>query len=596
VICTSRALRLAPAIALLLVAGLIASAGFSAGFHRRVPANEWGRFVFTLSSAITAVVYGVDGHVSFEPVEAALKARGLTSDVKILAEIGGTFPENFADENLITRAIQHASSLEVRIPSPEFQNEKYNVRPAGGDDLGFSALATLAFWLFSHSITAIYACYLLILAIPVFLFWLAFRNEQAYLAVLLLMCAVIYALFLSPLFPGIHGRAWESPLSGHFLSTLAFVPMLHVLAVHCRCPKPTLGQILCLAAQAGILYFAVRLRASAVWTVGPIFCAACLVCLRSTQICRLEPSMRIRFQKCARQCWPALLFLLTALCVHVAFESRLHPVYRQGNHLSRHAFWPEVFYGLQSHPQWADKYGSMYLIRGEMAVGDQLPVAAVLRYLDLHTEIDRSQLLDRVGTLPWGAIEHYSMLALWDFVRTAPWFAVECFGYKLNGLLSVLKAMPEWVFGSFSVPTILFFALLAICAAYALSAASIKQTASFRSYLMLLALCVPASWLPNIVTLVGWEFMADAIVSWFLFSSVLVAWVASIMAKAVPRLLSAWIEAHRTKAAGPERVLMDFSPSTGPRGDNKQPTTAARSRSTARSACHGQAGKSLGQT
>jgi hypothetical protein len=261
--------------------------------------------------------------------------------------------------------------------------------------------------------------------------------------------------------------------------------------------------------------------------------------------------MRIRLQKCARQCWPALLFLLTALCVHVAFESRLHPVYRQGNHLTRHAFWPEVFYGLQSHPQWAAKYGSMYLIGDEMAVGDQLPVAAVLRYLDLHTEIDRSQLLDRVGTLSWDAIEHYSMLALWDFVRTAPWFVVECFGYKLNGLLSVLKAMPEWVFGSFSVPTMLFFALLAICAAYALSAASFEQTASFRSYLMLLALCVPASWLPNIVTIVGWEFMADAIVSWFLFSSVLVAWVASIMAKAVRQRWTILARAGQDGAANP---------------------------------------------
>jgi len=455
----------------------------------------------------------------------------LTSDEKILSKIDRRFPENFSDENLITRAIQHASSLEVAVPLPEFQNEQYNVRPAGGDDLGFIALASFVFWLLPYSMTAIYVCYLLILAISVFLFWLAFRNEQAYLAVLLLTCAVIYALFLSPLFPeGLHGRAWGSPLSGHFLSTLAFVPMLHILAVHCRCPKLTLEQILCLAAQTAMLYFAVRLRASAVWTVIPIFLAACLVCLRSRELCRLELSRRIRFQICTRQCWPALLFLLTALCAHVAFESRLHPVYQQGNNLARHAFWREVFYGLQSHPQWADKYASMYLIGGKTAVGDDLPVAAVLKHLDLHLEIDRSQVLDRVGSLYSGAIEHYSMLALWDFVRTDPWFVAECF--------SVLRAMPEWVFGSFSGLTILSFALLVICAAYALAAGSVKQTTSFRPYLVLVGLCVPASWLPNIVTLVGWELMADAIVSWFLFSSLLFALLASITAKLILRL--AW--------------------------------------------------------
>ena len=52
---------------------------------------------------------------------------------------------------------------------------------------------------------------------------------------LLLLCAVMYALLTSPLFPGKatlpgQGSAWTTPLSGHFLSTLALVPMLHVLA------------------------------------------------------------------------------------------------------------------------------------------------------------------------------------------------------------------------------------------------------------------------------------------------------------------------------------------------------------------------------
>jgi hypothetical protein len=213
----------------------------------------------------------------------------------------------------------------------------------------------------------------------------------------------------------------------------------------------------------------------------------------------------------------------------------LHPVYQQGNNLTRHAFWPEVFYGLESHPQWAEKYASMYLIGGKTAIGDELPVAAVLRYLDLHPEIDRSQLLDRVGNLYWGAIEHYSMLALWDFIRNDPWFLVECFGYKLNAMLSVLKAMPGLVFGSFSVLTVSSIALLVISAAYALVAGSVKQTASFRLYVVLVGLCVPASWLPNILTLVGWELMADAIVSWFLFLSLLFALLASITAKLMLR-------------------------------------------------------------
>jgi hypothetical protein len=91
----SRSRRHTVGIAGFLVTGLIAAVGFSGGFHRRVPANEWGRFVFALYSAITAAKHGVGGFVGFELVEAALKANGLTSDEKILSEIDRRFPRIF---------------------------------------------------------------------------------------------------------------------------------------------------------------------------------------------------------------------------------------------------------------------------------------------------------------------------------------------------------------------------------------------------------------------------------------------------------------------------------------------------------------------
>src|SRR5262245_3490243 len=163
--------RLAPTIGLLAVVASIISAGFSAGFDRRIPPNEWGRFVFALSSAITAQVYGIRGYVVFEPVEAALHAGGLTGNPKTLSEIGRTFPENFYDQDLIDRAISQASRLKIPIPPPESQNEKYNVRPAPGEDLGLVTLFIIAFNLFSHSIKAIYLTYLLFLATSVLLFW-----------------------------------------------------------------------------------------------------------------------------------------------------------------------------------------------------------------------------------------------------------------------------------------------------------------------------------------------------------------------------------------------------------------------------------------
>src|SRR5438067_829029 len=129
-------LPLAPAAGILVLMVLIISAGFSAGFQHRIPPNEWGRFVFALSSALTANEYGIGGLVSYEPIEAALRAGGLTNNTRILSELGTTFPENLYDAHLIDSAIARASRLDVPIPALEFQNEKYNVRPASGEDLG----------------------------------------------------------------------------------------------------------------------------------------------------------------------------------------------------------------------------------------------------------------------------------------------------------------------------------------------------------------------------------------------------------------------------------------------------------------------------
>ncbi|MFL5102714.1 MAG: hypothetical protein ACJ8E5_19125 [Xanthobacteraceae bacterium] len=539
---------------------LIVSAGFSAGFRHRIPPNEWGRFVFALSSVLTANEYGLAGFVSYEPVEAALRAGGLTNNANILSDLGTTFPENLYDPHLIESAMARASRLDLPIPALEFQNEAFNVRPAAGEDLGLIALATIAFKLISPSIKGIYFGYLFLLGTSVLLFWCAFNSDRSYTSVLLLMCAVMYVLFVSPLFPGNpktfgSGAAWTTPLSGHFLSTLALVPALHIMAVNCRGSKASAGQMLCLGGQALILYMAFRMRLSSVWVLGPICCAAIFFFMqrkKAPSSSSLEMTLRHynsapresawavssflrslgeRFPERAAACWPSLLVLLIAIGIHNIFQSQLHPLYHNGNNLTRHVFWTEVYYGLQSHPQWSTKYASTHLIKGEIATGDDVPMAAVVMYLDNHPEIDRGQVTGPTGNLYWGAIEHYSMLALWDFVRNDPWFVAESIAYKARGVVSVLAAAPLWVVASLSVPEVLLLVILALWAVYALATAGEPERSSFRSYLLLLCLCVPAACVPNLASIVGWELMADAITVWLLVFLVLVVYFASTLVR-----------------------------------------------------------------
>jgi len=552
-------LRLAPAVGILALMALIVSAGFSAGFRHRIPPNEWGRFVFALSSVLTANEYGLAGFVSYEPVEAALRAGGLTNNANILSELGTTFPKNLYDPHLIESAIARASRLDVPIPAPEFQNETFNVRPAAGEDLGLIALATIAFKLISPSIKGIYFGYLFLLGTSVLLFWCAFNRERSYTSVLLLMCAVMYVLFVSPLFPGnpktLGPGAWTTPLSGHFLSTLALVPALHIMAVNCRGLKASAGQMLCLGGQALILYMAFRMRLSSVWVLGPICCAAIFFFMRrkkapSSSSLETTPmhdnlapresawavgfflrSLVERFPQRAAACWPSLLVLLIVIGMHNVFQSQLHLLYHNGKNLTRHVIWTEVYYGLQSHPQWSTKYASTHLIKGEIATGDDVPMAAVLMYLDNHPEIDRDQVSGPTGNLYWGAIEHYSMLALWDFVRNDPWFVAESIAYKARGVVSILAAAPLWVVASLSVSEIVLLVILALWAVYALATADEPERSSFRLYLLLLCLCVPAACVPNLASIVGWELIADAITMWLLVLLVLMVYFASALVR-----------------------------------------------------------------
>jgi len=116
--------------------------------------------------------------------------RGITGDPKILSDLGTTFPQNLYDVDLINNAIERASKLDIPVPAAEFQNEKFNVRPAAGEDLGFIALSMLAFQLISPTIGAVYWAYLFLFAASILLFWFAFRNDRIYTSVLVLICAV----------------------------------------------------------------------------------------------------------------------------------------------------------------------------------------------------------------------------------------------------------------------------------------------------------------------------------------------------------------------------------------------------------------------
>jgi hypothetical protein len=545
---------LALAAGLAIMFAMMIAAGYSRGFDNRISPNEWGRFVYALASALTKTVYGYDGYVILPPVKTTLQSGGLTNQPDILARAATSFPDNFHDKTLIDNAIKQASKLTIPGPTPELPNGPHNVKGIGGDDLGFVTFVTLSFSLFSHSVEAFYPTFLVIFGVSLFLFWCAFRNEPAYISILLLVCVVFYTLFVSPLFPGdprILGpdTAWTTPATPHFLSTLAAVPLLHILAVSSRGLRPSLLQAACLVGQALILYFVIRIRFSAVWVLAPLLLVTTIAFLRLFRDNREQnghfdfaalrtlsswnlraastplASLLARMPYWARRGWPAMVVLGTLLAAHIKFETEVHPIYRQGTYLRHHALWHELYYGLQQHPQWHSQHGEAHRINGDVWTGDQQPIAAILKYLDAHPEIDRRGLFDPEGSLYWGAIETYSRLVFFDFVRNNPRFVFETLVAKLRSLLTVLGATLGWTIGSLSVPGLALLLVSSLCAFWVML--SNLQSPSFRRYIAMLCMCAPLSWLPNLVAIVGWELMADAILFWLLLALVLPTYLAA---------------------------------------------------------------------
>ena len=254
-------LRLGASWSLLAIVVVLAVlTGYTAGIYDRIARDEWGRYLFAIASAISANAYGLRGAVYFEPVTDALQEAGLTSDPVKLLRLGASYPDNLSDGVLINKAIQHASDLQLRIPEPAQQTEKYKVRGLANDDPGYADFVRLSFSIFSPTIELLSLTYLSLFVISAILFIIAMRGDPFYLGLVTLFAAVHYLLFKSNLFGSV-GRSpllgefadptisFVTPSSAHFLTVLAILPLFHSLALFCRKVPITFGQAFCLAGR-----------------------------------------------------------------------------------------------------------------------------------------------------------------------------------------------------------------------------------------------------------------------------------------------------------------------------------------------------------
>jgi hypothetical protein len=468
---------------LVIVCGSLLAAfrvGIDRGFDESIGAGAWGRTRFAIGAAITAMDHGGYGYTLSAVVETVLIYAGLTDDLKILADLGSKYPENLKDPNLINAAIGKAAQFKW----PFNPNEA--VRGSGGDDIGFIDYVRLSFYLFGHRLQSLYFTYFLLFAISAAAFIVTFRAQLEALCLLAIVSLAQVFLFASPLF----NSTASSIADPRFLSVLAFVPGLHIACLMLWRLRLSRADLALAALQAAILVFAFWIRVTAIWVILGLSFLASLMILKGAFERRIEVARLSSFG-----------ILVGAMLAYMLYVSvALHPVYSQNGEIKHHVLWHDVFYQLQTHPHWKEKYA----IQFDRATGDLLPDVAAMKYLAQHPSADPwIYLTEDHANLTVAAREAYTRKAFFEFLRNDPRFVFEAMlWYKIKRMtyLSV-----NWLG---SLPNLLPIAraatlLVLLGMAGALASAGRRECRCFAGGVLVLTAAFAFSLLPSLLTVPG---------------------------------------------------------------------------------------------
>jgi hypothetical protein len=190
-------------------------------------------------------------------------------------------------------------------------------------------------------------------------------------------------------------------------------PGLHLGCLLLDRSPPSIINVASAIVQSIILVFAFWIRASAIWVILAVAIFAGLITIWGL----------LKRQNELRRVW-CLGILLAVLAAHTLWVAMtLHPIYRSEGEISHHVFWHAIFYQLQFHPRWNEKYAASY----DFATFDELPRVAARKYLLRHPpphpeEVYLTQDRQYLRIAP---SEAYVRKAYFEFFANDPRFALE---------------------------------------------------------------------------------------------------------------------------------------------------------------------------
>ena len=489
----------------------------------------WTRELYGISAALTKMRFGIGGSAVDRRIFATLKGAGLTENPP--PELNVRFPDNLRDAQLLQSALVRAQTIDLPPPAPADVHGDYSdLTGFAGEDPGLGTYSYLAFRTFGVNVPALTYLYFVIVTASLVLYgighWRSVGAMAAVVAVTLalyaVVCADIVNFFASIENLNVPGIDLKDP---RFLGTIAAVPLLHVIVMWTR-PRYRLGPLdyIVVALQAAIFAFALQIRSPVVWAV--LALSAFWLMTGVLALCRGRSLRSLCDWRQSRSALMPVVVLAVLFSAQLLAAASLHPLYRAQGDVPRHMFWQGLLSSLQRNPEWAVKYRSS--VGGYR--GDSMPEeVARIAIMKLPPE-ERQQYLRSDGWSRRTALEKFSRLAFFDFLRNDPKFVVhtffivkpmDAFQSEQQFFLGLFSGLPIW---NVRIPAaaVVFLVLLAVWNADA--RATLLSTAGVIPFFIIV------SWLPNWLVLANPLVMIDNFV-WmvvFLVLSLVIAAAAVI--------------------------------------------------------------------
>jgi hypothetical protein len=335
--------------------GLMATGSLSPA---RIGTMTWGpgHDIWSAAIAISQINFGLSGKLGYREIDQAI-ANELIASKNTWDSMDDTTRGLLKDPSAVSRGLRAAAAVTKDGISVPTVREGYLTDWC--EDLGYADFYNLAFRIFGFNAFSTHWLYIGILTLSCLLFVIAYFRDNLAVGTLTLSITALFLVTSSSIF----SESMPAFAANRFLSTLAAIPLLHVIhAALRRCPfgRP---EVLVLLAQAGLLAFAITLRSSADWCIVAFIVSVLAVAFVrrfSNPVHRPAPIGMRRFvwrltsiPYVRRLGITGLLVLAVTASVGVIRNSQFDEVYFRDDNLPHHLFWHSAFLGLTLHPEWA---------------------------------------------------------------------------------------------------------------------------------------------------------------------------------------------------------------------------------------------------